>query len=133
MVIAHTLSAIADKSSVYNRGRAKCAVLRQTTCMADDKWRNRIEAAVKKDGRSLRDISLAAGLSHGYLHGILRDDKEPTLDRFIRICQELNVSLAFALMGMEISPETEQIISQIEADEPRRKALLDILSSRATR
>lgn len=98
--------------------------------MANDDWRERLEAAVSKDGRSFRDISLAAGLSHGYLHGILRDNKEPTLDRFVRICKVLNISVAYALMGMDITRETEQIISEIEADGERRTAILQLLQAR---
>lgn len=100
--------------------------------MADSSWRIRIETAVSKDKRSLRDISLAAGLSHGYLHGILRDDKEPTLDRFIRICAELDVSLAYALMGLDINPETESIVSALEGDAQTRSAVLSILKRNAT-
>lgn len=95
--------------------------------MADDLWRNRIEVAVERDGRSLRDISLAAGLSHGYLHGILRDGKEPTLDRFIRICDELNLSLSHTLMGADVSHDTESIIAALESDPATRQAVLSLL------
>lgn len=96
--------------------------------MTDANWRSRIEAALQRDGRSMRDISLAANLSHGYLHGILRDGKEPTLDRFAKICEELNVSLAYALVGLEMSPETERLIGEIEGSPGKRAALLSILS-----
>ncbi len=99
--------------------------------MKNDSWRQRIEAAIAADERSMRDISLAAGLSHGYLHGILRDGKEPTLDRFIRICDVLGISLAHALMGVDLSPDTERLISEIEGDEESRAAILAILSRRA--
>lgn len=78
----------------------------------------------------MRDISLAAKLSHGYLHGILRDGKEPTLDRFSRICDVLDIGLAHALVGLEITPETEKLIGEIEGDPGRRAALLSILSAR---
>lgn len=95
--------------------------------MSDDLWRGRLEAAIEKDGRSLRDISLAAKLSHGYLHGILRDNKEPTLDRFIRICKELKISLSYALLGVDVSAETEAILSGLEGDAKTRDAILAIL------
>ncbi|MEY1555300.1 helix-turn-helix domain-containing protein [Yoonia sp. R2331] len=95
--------------------------------MSDDLWRGRLEAAVERDGRSMRDISLAARLSHGYLHGILRDNKEPTLDRFIRICKELDVSLSYALLGAEITKETETIVSGLESDAKTRAAILALL------
>ena len=100
----------------------------QDVAMPDVGWRNRLEQAVTKDGRSLRDISLAAGLSHGYLHGILRDNKEPTLDRFIKICKQLNVSVSYALLGMNVTPSVERIILAVQDDPDRQEALLSILS-----
>lgn len=126
------ISAIADRSRAFNRGRAERLATRQKWGMADDAWRERIEGAVKRDGRSLRDISLASGLSHGYLHGILRDDKEPTLDRFIRICAELKISLSYALMGVNITPETEAILSALEGDDASRTAVLSLLRRAAS-
>lgn len=95
--------------------------------MSESTWRDRIEEAVRKDGRSLRDISLAAGLSHGYLHGILRDNKEPTLDRFVRICAELGLSVSYAMMGARVSPETEAIIRGLESDPATRDAILALV------
>lgn len=123
----HCISAIADTSSGFYRGRACAPENWQFEAMTGGDWRQRIEDAAKRDGRSLRDISLAAGLSHGYLHGILRDDKEPTLDRFIRICQELNLSVAYALLGVQISPEAEKIVRLLENRPETRDAILALL------
>lgn len=92
-----------------------------------DEWRDRLEKAIERDGRTLRDISLGAGLSHGYLHGILRDGKEPTLDRFLRICQELGLSSAYALTGADVSFETEEVLRLIEGDQEARRAFLALL------
>jgi ribonucleoside-diphosphate reductase alpha chain len=90
-------------------------------------WRARIESAIKADGRSLREISLAADVSHGYLHGILRDNKEPTLDRFLRICAAMHVSAVYVLTGLEMNQETEAIVRQLQADAKARKAIFAIL------
>lgn len=130
---APIVSAIADTSSAFNSGRAKSPEMSDISAMHDSGWRQRLEDAVRKDGRSLRDISLAANLSHGYLHGILRDGKEPTLDRFSRICSELNLSLSYALMGADISPETESIIRGLESDSVTREAILALLGRKAMR
>lgn len=100
--------------------------------MADEAWRTRLEAAVEKDGRALREISIGAGLSHGYLHGILRDNKEPTLDRFIKVCDEIDVSLSYILLGANISKDTEQIVSALEGDESTRMAVLALLGRRVS-
>jgi len=127
---ATIISAIADTSSVLNQRRASFSdhgknmvMLRPT---AD--WRSRLEAAIERDGRSLREISLGAKVSHGYLHGILRDDKEPTLDRFFKICRELRVSPAYVLLGVELSPETEEVMRLLEANPSRRDAILGLLA-----
>lgn len=90
-------------------------------------WKERLQEAIDADGRSLRDVSLAAGLSHGYLHGILRDNKEPTLDRFIKICNALNVSVTYILLGARVSPATEKIVSLLESDPAARDAVLALL------
>jgi len=100
----------------------------KTAIMSGVDWRERLEQAILEDGRSLRDLSLAAGLSHGYLHGILRDDKEPKLDRFIQICREIGVSPAYVLLGVNVSPEAEAIIRLLDADPAARDAVLALLS-----
>jgi len=129
MMLGHgvTISAIADKSSVYNRGRAIGENFGQAIFM-DEGWRQRIEQRALQDGRSLRDISLAAGLSHGYPHGILRDGKEPTLDRFVKICDALGLSVSYAMLGIEVSPTVEKIIRAVQDDPARQSALLALLS-----
>jgi transcriptional regulator with XRE-family HTH domain len=73
-------------------------------------WRVRIEEAIARDGRSPRELSLAAGLSHGYLHGILRNAKEPTLDRFMRLCEVLDMSSAWLLFGTEASLDLRDLL-----------------------
>lgn len=122
-----TLSSIADMSSGFDCGRAKPGDVCFLTAMENAAWRQRLEEAVQRDGRSLRDISMASGLSHGYLHGILRDDKEPTLDRFLKICAELNVSATHILIGSKVSPATEKIVQLLEGDPSARDAVLALL------
>ena len=90
-------------------------------------WRTRIEAALERDRRSLREVSLAANVSHGYLHGILRDDKEPTLDRFVRICGALHISVVYALTGIDMNQETEAVIEALQKDDRLRQAILTLI------
>ena len=122
------VSAIADMSSIINKRRAKKVGPCNTDNMKrNDEWRARLQAVVDADGRSLRDISLAAGLSHGYLHGILRDNKEPTLDRFQLVCKEMGVSATKVLLGVDVSPEAEAIMKLLDADPDVRAAVLALL------
>lgn len=94
--------------------------------MSDSEWKTRLSEAVQKDGRSLRSISLACGLGHGYLHSIFNEGKDPSVARLERICAELGVSVAYILVGIDLSPETERLLNAIEGDPDRRAALLAI-------
>ena len=125
-VHGRSISAIADTSSGLYRGRAECPGLGVKGIMAEG-WRDRLKQAVEVDGRSMRDISLKAGLSHGYLQGVLHDGKDPGIDRFLIICREMGVSAAYIMLGINISAETEAVISALEDDGPRRAAVLALL------
>lgn len=93
-------------------------------------WRERLEDAMGKTGRSKREISLAAGKGPGYVHSILKEGKDPTIDNLIAICAALGVSLSKILYGIEMSPETEEILSLIEDNPKRRDGILQILRDR---
>jgi transcriptional regulator with XRE-family HTH domain len=95
--------------------------------MIASNWRARLERAIKDSGRSNREISLAARKSHGYIHSILKEGKDPTVDNLIAICRVLNVSLTKILCGFEMSAETEKILSLIEGNPKARDGILQIL------
>lgn len=95
--------------------------------MENETWRTRLEARIAQDGRTMRDVSLSAGLSAGYVHGILKDGKDPTIDRLSAVARALNVSLAYVLVGVNISPEAEEIVRVLEEDPVRRDAVLSLL------
>lgn len=90
-------------------------------------WKIRLEKAASETGRSLRDISLKAGLAHGYLHSILKTDRDPTIDNLISVCKEINVSLSYIMFGLELSAETEEIsdtssvMSNIHSEDPHKR------------
>lgn len=91
-------------------------------------WRSRLEAALTKSGKSMRSVSLGAGMGPGYLHSILKGGKDPTIDNLVAVCREIGVSLSWVLYGLEISPETEEILRELEASSPlRRQGLLQFL------
>jgi transcriptional regulator with XRE-family HTH domain len=98
--------------------------------MADEAWRERLEEARIKSGRSKRSVSLGAKMGPGYYHSIMAEGKDPTIDSLIAICRELNVSLTWIIYGFEISPATEQLLSLIEENPEDRAAVLQILQKR---
>jgi transcriptional regulator with XRE-family HTH domain len=100
--------------------------------MSEEEWRKRLQEAVDKSGKSMRAISLTAGCSASYLHGILKEDKEPTLPRLVRICSEIGVSVTYIILGIEMSP-THEALLLLMSDLPdvQQQLLLEIARSLA--
>jgi transcriptional regulator with XRE-family HTH domain len=67
--------------------------------MSQHLWRKRLRQAVENSGKSLREVSLAAGCSPGYLHSILRTNREPTIARLVSLCGVLGVSVSHVVLG----------------------------------
>lgn len=63
-----------------------------------DGWRWRLEAALADNGRTMRDVSLRAGLSPGYVFSIIKG-KDPTVERLVAILDEIGADLPDVLFG----------------------------------
>lgn len=124
---APIISAIADGARGCESGRAFSSGCLTNPRMEDESWRARLQGILDRDGRSMRDVSLSAGLSPGYLHGVLKDGKDSTIDRIAAVAAALDVSLAYILVGLEVSPDTVRLIGLLESDPARRDALLRLL------
>jgi len=59
-----------------------------------DGWRGRLADAVGKSGMSKRAISTKSDLGKGYVHSILIEGKDPTLENFLALCRTLEVDPA---------------------------------------
>lgn len=94
-------------------------------------WRERLAAAVKADGRSMRALSLALGGSEGYVHSILKDEKEPGIERLLALCEVLNVSPAYILLGLDVSPEGQRLIAALRGNRERIQAALALIQDEA--
>lgn len=95
--------------------------------MVDSDWRTRLQAAIDKSGRSLRDISLKSGKGPGYLFSILKEGKDPTVESMVAVCSTLNVSVSYILLGVDMSKESEAILQALEGSPERRSAVLQLL------
>lgn len=93
-------------------------------------WRSRLIEAIETSDRSMRQVSLAAKKGPGYLHSILKGGKDPTIDNLIDVCATLNISVTKILYGIEISRETEELLSLIEENPASRNGVLQILRQR---
>lgn len=93
-----------------------------------DGWRQRLKIALEKSGRSKRSISLAAGKGAGYLHSILAEGKDPTIESLSRICHEIDISMNYILYGEGASLEDKEFIELISKLSPEeRQAILTLL------
>ena len=82
----------------------------------DETWRDRLQALVDASGRSMRDVSLGAGLSAGYLHSVLQDGKDPTMRSLVLVMQELGAPVG-SLFEDGMPPEIIGLLREHEASE----------------
>lgn len=129
----HLISALAEtfKSKIGDgyKGRAIGGDNFNIAAMAET-WRDRLQQQLDSSGRSMRGVSLAAKCGAGYLHDILVTGKEPTVDRLMRIADELDVSLSWLLYGIELSQQEEHLLRLYSKLSPRqRQAILDLAAT----
>lgn len=123
-----TISSKADMSSILYEGRAVTSEIADITGMTDTGWKARLAQGIKDKGLSQREVSLSAGKGPGYVNSLLKEDKDPTIDNLVAVCQAAGLSLAWVLLGLDMSRETEELILEIERSGPdRRKGLLQFL------
>lgn len=121
------ISAIEDKSTILNEGRAVLSALGDTATMKASDWRARLQSALNASGKSAREVSIAAGRGPGYVHSLLKEGKDPTIDNLIAICEVLNISVSQLIYGFALSRETEEILALLEGSPNAREGILKIL------
>lgn len=94
------------------------------TGIADDDWRERLRAEMKRIGRSDRSLSEAIGRAPGYINSILKDGKEPKIGNMIAICDELGVSLAYILRGAAMTKDDEEVLTLLHRRPDLRPGIL---------
>lgn len=100
------------------------------TKMPDKTWRQRLAQAVKRDGRSRRAISLAAGVHETAVWELLNTDKDPQTDKVVAVAQELGVTVGWLFDGIEISPESSRLLKAWgRMSKAEREALLRYIES----
>ena len=89
--------AILEENPMHNIRRLTSAPPADPT----DGWRGLLLRLIKDRGETMRSVSKRAGLSHGYLHGVLIDGKDPTIDKFMAVCAAIPVDAALVLSIMQ--------------------------------
>ncbi|MTH96555.1 XRE family transcriptional regulator [Roseibium sp. RKSG952] len=98
-----------------------------------DGWFDRLLAAIqdtKDAGVSARALSMRAGLNDQYVGQMVRNNVQPTVDKFIALCEAMNVDPIAILTGAKGDPDTTKAVHLFSTMSPdQRKAFLAILST----
>lgn len=82
----------------------------------DYEWWDRFKAAVAEDGRSLRQLSIDAGVGENYLQQQLK--KHPpgvSVDYFLRVLRALGRDPALHIIaGFKIDPDRDELVRLFE-------------------
>lgn len=99
--------------------------------MTEGTWRTRLATAIKEKNLSMRAVSLAAGKGPGYIHSILVEGKDPSVDNLAEVCRIVGLTLPFALYGYSLTPETERFLRLLEQKPQMREGMLKLLEAEA--
>lgn len=127
-----SISSLEDSTSVFYKRRAELFAKADIICVDDlaldmDAVRERLLEAVENSGLARREIARRAGVGPGYLTSLLREKKEPGIDRLSRICNVVGVSVAWVMHGYDISPSTEKIMARLQGHPDKHDGILKIL------
>lgn len=126
------MSTIVNMSSVYYRSRAFDEQITDIVAMKNGQWRNRLIQAIERSGKSQRAIAQAAGLSPGYLGSILKEGKDPSLSRILKVIDQTDASLYWVLYGIEMSKEEQELLrSYARFTSDQKEAFLRLAASTA--
>lgn len=67
----------------------------------EENWKTRLLKAVDEDPRSDRAISMAIGLGVNTVNELRNTDKSPSIEKVMKLSEELGVSLAYLFWGAE--------------------------------
>ena len=100
--------------------------------MTESGWRDRLRVSIEQSGKSLRSVSIAAGVGAGYVHSILHDGKDPSIDRLLAVCDAVPISALYILLGVEALPEDVEILKALADSPDARSGILAILRAKAS-
>ena len=92
-------------------------------------WKTRLLAAIDADPRSDRKISKAAGNGVNFISELRLTDKEPSIEKVLKLADTLGVSLSYVFLGRDATPEEEAFLGLYSAAPPnKRRAVVELLS-----
>lgn len=91
-----------------------------------DQMRQRLDGEIKRQRRSMTDVSVNAGLSKGYVRNVIARGQVPTVDKLHLICEALEISVPWLLYGQAIPADAEAVFDLLEKDPKKFYALLEL-------
>lgn len=124
-------------SVVYNSTQVKHGLLNKCKkllqgygCSMNDDWFERLLKAIDEHPDSRRAISLRAGLADTYIHQMTTYRKQPSVERFLAICDAIEKDPIEILTGVKHDLETGQLIRRFGAmSAAQRAAFLQMLEA----
>ncbi|UWQ77376.1 helix-turn-helix domain-containing protein [Leisingera sp. M658] len=92
-----------------------------------DDMRQRILDEIERQGRSQADVVEKARLGHGYLTNILKRGQMPSVDKLHALCDELGVSVAWVMYGVEMPADFDRVFDLMQRDPKKFYAVLALL------
>ena len=91
----------------------------------EDVWFDRLLNAIADSGLSYREISLKAGLSDSYVRQMIGMGKQPTISKFLKICDVIGVNPIAILTDDKSATQVNALVSHLEKmPAAKREALL---------
>lgn len=120
------MRSVVTRSSVLVKTRYNVATGTQksaTDLRMADGWYERFIEVIKADGRDLKAISLAAKCGENYLQQMIRDNKRPSVDKFMSILEVIgSASAVYVLLGIHFTPEDDAFFRAASQLDPDLKA-----------
>ena len=84
--------------------------------LMNESWLTRLKALIEADGRSLRQVSIDAGLGPNFVQQMLKDGKDPTIEKLQAVLLALGQDkLLFVMTGVDLSPSDIEFLRLLKA------------------
>jgi transcriptional regulator with XRE-family HTH domain len=88
-----------------------------------DTWFKRLKAEIQSSGKDYKELSKAAKLGPNYVQQLMKNDKQPTVDKFLAIMNVIDRSkIMYVLTGRSATAEDQQFLDAVQhlSDEQKR-------------
>ena len=93
-------------------------------------WFKRLTDAIAETGEARRSISLRAGLAESYVQQMIQFGKQPSVDKFIALCEAIGRDPVEILTGARQDGDALQVLRLFSAMTPQQQqAFLDYLKT----